>query len=337
MKKGLIKAVAASVIYAGFAFHLYRPYLKHFGPSEYLFVANSIIAALGCFVLSRRWISGFWESLFAGALYGFGPFLLCLAQYHPTAGSLAAAVPWLFLPAAFWPKGRWRWLSRPLCLLPFLAIVLFFQVSAQCRLFAISTQAKLRLADLAGLLAPLVTVKQSLNLVGFYHVGAAALLTGFVMLFKARRFGIVVLLAAGTVLAFWDSFLQVSPVMWLAVPVLCCSVLVGVGMQGLVSAGSADRGWVLAAAVVMMVPATVTLLLAAKYFEVFAGLGKGYARLFVGTAFMYILGAVAVGIIYFMARVKLRLRWLRLIILCSATAVDIFWGATFVVDQIFYS
>ena len=49
---------------------------------------------------------------------------------------------------------------------------------------------------------------------------------------------------------------------------------------------------------------------------------------------MYIFGAIAVAIIFFMARAKLRIAALRWIILCSAMAVDIFLGARFIVDKI---
>jgi len=123
--------------------------------------------------------------------------------------------------------------------------------------------------------------------------------------------------------------------MWLAIPVLCCSILIGAGMQGLAWAGWADRGWILLPMAAMAALAIVTLLLATKYFQIFLGLGAKYGRLLVDAAKIYILGAVAVTIIFFMARAKLRLHWLRWVILCSATAIDVFWGARFIVDKIF--
>jgi hypothetical protein len=158
---------------------------------------------------------------------------------------------------------------------------------------------------------------------------------GFTMLLKARRFGIVIIFAIGTALAFCNPFVNVSLVIWLAIPVLCCSIIIGAGMQGLACAGRADRGWILLPAAVMAALAIVTLLLATKYFQVFLGLGAKYARLLVEAAKIYILGAVAVTIIFFLARAKLRLHWLRWIILCSATGLDLFWGARFIVDRIF--
>ncbi|MHC4572090.1 MAG: hypothetical protein ACYS0C_08445 [Planctomycetota bacterium] len=335
MSKSISKFVAAAVIYAGFAVYLYQPYFKLFHKLQYLIVANVCLASLGCFVLSRRWVGSFWGSFFAGAVYGFGPFLLGLARFHPTAGLLAAGIPWLFCPAAFGSKARWQWLGIPLSALPFLAIVLFFQVTAHYRLFAIPIQAELHLADLAGLFAPLIMVNRSVTVIGFYRVPIAPLMIGFSMLLAARRFGVLVIFGIGTVLAFSGCLFNISPIIWLAIPVLCCSVLVGVGTQGLVCASFADRKWVLVSSVVMLSFALVALLLATKYFQVFGGLGDEYAGLLAGTAKMYVLGAIVAAVIFFITRARLRIHWLRLAVLCLAMAVDVFLGARFIVDKIF--
>ena len=332
--KDLMGVSVAAVIYAGFAVYLYQPYFRVFYRLQYLVVLNLTLASLGCFVLSRRWVVSFFGSFFAGAVYGFGPFALGLACYHPTAGLLTAAIPWLFLPSAFGPKGRWRWLRVVLCALPFVAIVLFFQIAAWFRLFAVPTQSKLHLADLGGLLAPLVMAERSITVVGFYHVPIAAFVIGFLMLLAARRLGVMVIFTIGAVLAFCNSVLNISPIIWLALPVLCCSVIIGEGLQGLALAGPADSKWVLATAVAMAALSIVMLLLATKYFQVFAGMGSVYARLFVETAKMYILGAVAVAVIYFMTRAKLRVLWLRLCVLCAALGADLFLSARLIVDKV---
>ncbi|MHC4740234.1 MAG: hypothetical protein ACYS9Y_15095 [Planctomycetota bacterium] len=334
MSKNLDKLVVAGVIYAGFAIYLYQPHFRHFDGLDYLLPVNLCLAASGCYVLSRRWVAGFAGSFFAGAVYGFGPFILGLAKFHPTTGFLTATIPWLFFPAVFGPKFKWRWLRVPLSCLPFFAILLFFQTSARFHLFAIPVRTKLNLVDLAGLLVPLVAVKQNLTLVGFYHIPTAALIIGFFMLFAARRFGVMVIFSLGLILSFCNSLFNISPVIWLVIPVLCCSVLIGAGVQGLISSGFADRKWVLVTTVIMTVCSVVTLLAAAKYAESFAGLGTGYAKLFTETAKIYLLGAIATGIIFFMARAKSHIHWLRLSILCSAMVVDIFLGARFIVDKI---
>ena len=155
------------------------------------------------------------------------------------------------------------------------------------------------------------------------------------MLLAVRRLGVMFVFVLGIVLAYSRPFSDVSPVMWLTIPVLCFSVIAGAGMQGLVSASSADRKWVLMAAVFMGVLAIVTLLFATKYFQTFAGLGAGYARVFLESGKMYILGAIASGVVFFMAKANLRLGVVRLILLGSAMAADIFLGARFIVDKIF--
>ncbi|MHC4659613.1 MAG: hypothetical protein ACYS83_10645 [Planctomycetota bacterium] len=267
MSKSLTRFAAAAVIYIGFTVYLYQPHIKDFSTSQYLFLFNAPLACLGCFVLSRRWVASFWGSLFAGAIYGFGPFVFGLAKFHPTAVMAERGIT-------------------------------------------------------------------NTNLVGFYHVPIAALIIGSSMLLAAKRFGIAVIFIIGAALACCHSFLNVGPIIWLSVPVLCCSVLIGAGMQGLTSAGSADRKWVLAAAIIMAALSIVTLLLAAKYFHIILGFGKEYAELFTSAAYMYILGTIALAIIFFMARARLRLHRLRLAILCSAMAVDIFFGARHIVDSI---
>jgi len=182
-KKYTTFAIAAAV-YAAFAVYLYHPYFRGFRSPRIqdLFVANVFLASLGCYVLSRRWVAGFAESFFAGAIYGFGPFALGLAKFHPTTGILFAAIPWLFCPAVFGPKGKYKPLRILLSLLPFLAIVLFFQLSARFGLYPIPIKLKLHGADLAGLLAPLVATKRNMTLVGFYHIPIASLVMGLSML-----------------------------------------------------------------------------------------------------------------------------------------------------------
>ncbi|MFC1739274.1 hypothetical protein ACFL1G_09535 [Planctomycetota bacterium] len=333
IKPKLSYFLAATVVYAGFVVFLYQPNFQFFEKKEYLVLINIVLAAIGCYVLSGRWAVSFWARFFAGALYGFGPFMLGLAEFHPTAGTLAASVPWLFLPAAFFSKDKWRWLQVPLSFLPFLSIIVFFQLSAHWRLFSLPIQSRLVLDDLPGLLAPLVAVERGSTLAGFYHVPIAPLVMGLAMLLAARRFGVIIIFCIALIPAFCNSFCSVSPLIWLTIPLLCCSVMIGEGIQGLASAGFADRRWVLLAAIIMGVLSVIMLLMATKYFQAFAGLGDRYAKLLVETAQMYVLGAIAVIIIFFMIRSKMRMHWLRLVILCSAAALDIFYCAQILVDK----
>jgi len=334
------RLVTAAAIYAAFAAYLYQPYWRNFQRWEYLFLVNSPLAAVGCYVLSRRWVPSFAGSFFAGAIYGFGPFMLGLTRFHPTAGFLAATVPWLFCPAAFSPKQKWWRLSISLSLLPYLAIVLFFQVSLYYRLFAVPAQAKLHLADLVGLVAPLVAARRGLMPMGFYHIPLAPLIIGFSMLLarlRAGRIGIIIILVTSVVLAFSHSFLNVSPVIWFTIAALFCSVFIGAGMQGLISAGFADRKWVLAIAGICGALAIVTLLLATKYFQTFLALGAGYAKVFADTGRIYTLGAITMLVVFLLVRAKLpaeRRLPIRAVLLCLAMAADIFLGARFIVDML---
>jgi hypothetical protein len=157
---------------------------------------------------------------------------------------------------------------------------------------------------------------------------------GVVMLLKGRRLSIMIILAIGIILAFCGPLLDVSPIIWLAFSMLCGSIIIGAGMQGLVCAGYADRKWILFSAIVMAVLAILSLLLATKYFQVIFGLASGYARLFTESGKMHVLGAVTMAILFFVARGKFRLHPLRQLLLYSTTALDIFFHSAFVIDRI---
>jgi len=337
-KKAYAKFVLAAAIFAAFTVNLYSGRLGSSHGWKWMLPINACWAALGCYVLSRRWVSSFAGSLFAGAVYGFGPFMLGLAKFHPTAGFIVALVPWLFCPAAFGHKTKWRRNSSLLVILPFLAIVLYFQLSAHYRLFPVSNQTRLSSDDFVAMFAPLIVAKNlgQTNLIGFYHIPTAALIMGCAMLLAARRLHIIAVFALGLALACCKPILNVSPIIWLAVPVLCCSVLIGAGVQGLALAGPADRKWLLAAATVMATLAITALFLATKYFQVFLSLGDNYARLFVQTAEMYVLGAVTLAVLFFIARAKIRANAIRWIIISLSIAIDILFGARFIVDHILH-
>ncbi len=343
--KNLSYLLLATVLYIAFAIFLYQPHFATFSAWQWLLLVNSVAAALGAFVLSRRWVMGFTGSCLAGALYGFGPFLLALGRFHPLAGFLAATIPWLFLPAALIGRKRHSAVCALLSLLPFAAVIvffLFFRLDSGHRLFPVPIQTDLQPVDLVAFLAPLVMVHRTAVLPSLYHVALGPLVLGLAMLLKARRYGVLLIVIAGFALTFCRSYLGpnhvawlgVSPILWLSIPLTCLAVLAGIGFQGLLEAGPADRKWVLATAISLGVLAIVTLLLAAKYFQVMLGLADGYARLFVEAANLYLMGAVAMVIVFVMARQKLRLAWLRWAILVAAVGLDLFLGARHIVDTI---
>ena len=154
------------------------------------------------------------------------------------------------------------------------------------------------------------------------------------MVFKAKRYSMIVVFAAGLALCFCPVVFGVSAIMWLTIPFVCCSVLIGEGTDGLIHAGYNDRKWLLASAVVLLSAGLVILIMGTKSTYVIAGLGSEYTRQFIEAARMYILGAIAMVVVFFLAKGRTRLLWIRLGILCSALAVDIFLGARYIVDSI---
>ncbi len=325
LKPRLIRLITATTIYTALAIYLYQPYFKNFHGLDYLVVINPILAALGCFVLSRRWVDAFGASLFAGIIYGFGTFAICLGTYHPAAGLIFAGLAWLFCPAAFIGRLRLKFgiiLTALLCIIPFAIIILFFKTTAAYGLFPLPVQLKLSLEKIFGLLTPLVTKPNSLPLVSFYHAPLAALTMGLFMYFAVRRIGVMIIFLTGTVLAFCNPISHVSPVFWTAVPILCCSVIIGLGTEGIVRAGKSDQRWILSSAAIVAALAITGLVM---------GLLN---NLFFESAKMYALATVAILIISFLARANLRLHWLRWTILCTALGIDIIINARLFVDKI---
>ncbi len=350
--------IAACVVYLVLAGCLFHPYLGRLSSGGYLVVANTVIAALGCFVLSRRWVDSFPASLFTGAVYGFGPFMLWLAGYHCSASFIAALVPWLFCPAAYvaalagrmkalCSRGRPRraaaCLSPPLCALPFAAIIVFFTLAAAYRLYPLPMRFEQSVVTLRGLIAPLMGGTENTVAFGFYHVPLAPLLVGAIMMLLARRLGGILIFLLGLVLSLVGPFMNTSPAMWLSIPAVCGAVAVGIGLQGLVRAGRADAKWLFLVAVVMSV------LAAAAFFQKSADLGvEAYPPvgevslpampaadgLKILTARMYLLAAAAVALTAGSSLLRLRLSLLRLVIICSACAIDIFISANAVLSAV---
>jgi hypothetical protein len=336
--------VASMLLYGAFSVYLYHPYFGRFSTWQWLLPVSVWLAAVGCFVLSQRWVAGFLGALLAGLVYGFGPFMLALGRFHPTASFLAATIPWFFLPAAYLGPRR-GYLSALLALVPFAAVVLFFlffRLVSQYRLFAAPIQAELRPRDLAGFVAPLVMVGRTDALLSLYHVPIAALILGISMMVMAKRFGVLLIIAAGLALTFCRLYLApghvawvgVSPILWLSIPLVCLSVLAGVGLHGLVGAGATDRMWIFATGLILLGLAIVMRLLAVKYSESFLGVAAQYSRLFIEAAKMYLMGAVAIAIVFIMAVQEIRLHWLRWAVLGTALGLDIFLSASYIVAKV---
>jgi hypothetical protein len=338
----IAKHVAAAVLFIAFAAYLYQPHFAAFQQWRWLVPLSAVLGALGAYALSRRWVAGFAGSCLAGAVYGFGPFMLSLAHCHPSAGVLAASIPWLCAPAVFLGKKRCGILHLPLWLLPFAALVLYFWLCASQRLFVAPVQFVPHASDSVGFAAPLVALTLGWVVVSVYHVAIAPLILGFAMMVAARRYSFFFLLAIGLTLAFSRPFppsgqaawLNCCPALWLALPMVSLSIFAAIGLQGLMEAGFGDKKWVLIAAAGQALLAILTLLLATKYFQFIFHLADPYARLFVEEAKMYLLGMMAAACVFLMTYRQLRLQWLRWLILATALTLDIFLSAQYLVDRV---
>ena len=225
-----------------------------------------------------------------------------------------------------------RWVCA---MLPFAAIVAFFEISGRIRFFALPKQVHLHAEGLIGLLAPLVATKLGSVgvLIGFYHVPIAALAIGLAMSVAAQRYAVLTIPIAALVLGLSRPVLGVSPVIWFSRPAIFCAGVAGVGVQGISVAGARDKKWLILVAGLMAALAIFALLFATKYFQVFLGLAFGYAKLFLEAGKIYSLGAVVIGIILVITRLKLRASILRQGLLAAVLGLDIFIGARFIVDK----
>ena len=285
--------------------------------------------------MSRRWVSDFLGSFLSGAVYGFGPFLLSFAVFHPTAGLIVAIMPWLFLPAAFWARGDRKWLAWPLTILPFFAVPIFFKACEKFGFFPMPIQIRLVARDLVGLVSPLAFLNKSPVYLGFYHVTMAALVTGLLILFNRKQFGLLTIFILPCVLCFIEPMYSISPVVWMVFAILFGSMLIGLGTQGLISANIGDRIWILICEIALAVFAIVSLAVAVKCAGVALNLGNKFVNPLTQAAAMYVITMVVVGAIYFFVRAKLRLHWARWLMFGGAALIDIFLGARTIIDKIF--
>ena len=298
-----------------------------------LFSINTIFSATGVYLLSRRWINDWTPSLFAGAVYGFGPFALSFEMFHPLAGFSFAMVPWLLLPAVYWHKGKTpdtlRFSVRAaLSLLPFVAIILLFWLTAQQWMgpvFLMPKELCLTPKDFVDLIFPL---HRSGGIVpfGLYHGSLIFALMGVFIYVKLQRIGLLIPIAAGLVLAFWEPLFQVTPIVWAVFPILFLSLLCGLGFQALLSAGKSDSKWIVICAAAASVLAAFS---AGIMVTPFAG------RVFQLTAMLYGLAAAALWILLALVRLNLRWHWLKWAILTAAMTIDLLFSARYLLDKLF--
>lgn len=332
MKNKLIWILFAGVIYASFAFYLYLPHLEGFAGADHLIILGVVAGALGVFVLSLRWLHIFWASLFAGAMYGFCPFVLNLNKYDWTVTLLSAAVAWSFMPAVLAGRRKLKIFSAVLYILPFICIGVFFLLAANYNYFPVTIKAVVTTKDIAGLLSPMVAAKQGLNCTGFYHVATVPLIIGMIMLIKGQRFALLLIPTASVLLSMFGSLCSVSPAIWFLPAMVCFAIIIGIGFQGLVLAGASDRRFLFISLLTSLILAGISMSLATKYFQSFLNLAAGYAKLFGLSAQLYLLAAIMTSVLFFIARSRSRYGGFRQLMIVAAMAVDIFICSQYIIS-----
>ena len=321
----------AGGLYLLWAYLLFSPHYHKLSGFKFLYLVNSIAAAFGVFVLSRRWLAGWTPSALAGLFYGFGPFGLSFTGFHPVAGLTFAAVPWLLLPAVYWHHGRQPSLFRfgvraILCAVPFVFIAGFFWVLSRPwfgPLFLLPSNMTLNAYDFKGLLLPLSMTGRPVVL-GLYHVGLLTALMGLFVYLSVQRVAALIPAIVGLVLAFLDPVCRVSPVIWVALPMVFLAILAGLGVQALLWAGKTDSKWLLACMFVGLLLGGVSLALYLPH----------KAALYKNPALFYLVASVGIGVIFLLTRKGFRWLLLRWIMLVAVAVTDGFLSARWLVDRL---
>jgi hypothetical protein len=323
------------VFYIFLGVYLYRPYFADFERFDILLPVNLAAASAGCYVLSRRWIFSFYCSLLAGAIYGFSPMLLGIGAFHPMAGVIAAALPWMFcVPGYINRITVYRWLQAPLSVVPFLVIFAYFKLAAEFSLFPAPLCLEPKAETLASLLVPAGMSIRSPLLFSVYHIPIAGVLTGLWIAFETRRVGILLIILSGLFLGFSGNLTIVSPVVWLMIPLLCLSIIAGEGLSVFLNSSRADFEWLAASGGVLAVCSAVVFMLSIKYYKFFAGLGKSAGDILAGEARLFLLGAVCIGLTAIISRLDLRLKPVRIILIIIPCLIDIVLTCTVITDNI---
>jgi len=326
--RGIVLAVLLYGCFAGVSFH---PYLKHISGMQHFFIFNCFAAAIGAYILSRRWIFSFVASLIAGAIYGFGPFALGFVCYHPFAGLVYAAIPYSLLPAVYLSK--WTnpglkplvssLLAGLLSLLPFAMVLLSFKIAAMSYLYAMPVETTATGGAFFALLFPLFRPLHTLP-PSVFHLPLAGGIIGMILLVESKRVWITILLIASLVLSFYEPIGIVPPVIWLSIPVLMISLIVASGLQALIVAGRADSIWL----------GTAGAVLAAAGLTGFV-LSQNTQNNFLYSAQLYALATITIFTIFFMARANIAAHKLRALIILLACSADIVITTTLLMQTIF--
>lgn len=336
--------VWALLVYILFATYLSWPHWSAWQGSQKVLPVCWCVGAVGVFQLSRRWIRSWIGALFSGALYSFGPLALYTAQFHEAGACIVAVIPWLLCPWAYsylLVSRKKTWLMRGvncgLFVLPFVFVAVLFRILAQYHLFLMPVHVgQLSRQEWLGLMAPLIMAKHGDLFWGLYHVALGCVVLGLVRVIKGRCWGLGLAITAALAVAMWEPWpavFEVCPLIWWLFPQILLCVFVGLGIVLLLRGGPADRPWVLSSAVGLIALAVIMLLRSGDFFDLFLWFGFPYARLFVTTGKLYVLGAVGLGLIYVLMKFHRKFLWLRAILVCLILGCDVFLCASYIVDR----
>jgi hypothetical protein len=324
---------AATVLLLAFAAYLYMPHRVGLGGMKILWPLNSVLAAVGCFCLTRRWISSFDSSLLAAIIYGFGPFGLSFVSYHPLAGLSYVAVPWLLCPAVYYQSGQTSGMIKTLItallsLLPFAAIAGLFWLAAHHwagPLFLMPKNKLLEPADLWGILTPVLFASNHFA-IGFYHMPLICILMGLFVFVLSGKETLLVPVMGAIVLSLMSPICEVTPIVWLSFAALFLSICAGLGLQSLAWAGKADRFWILACVIASLLLAGGNYLMTGRH--------PGQAD-YSQAAMLFLASAAAVGLIFLLTQLNLKLTLFRWAVLFGVCVYDLWMTAPRLVDSLF--
>ena len=303
------------------------------------------VGATGVFLLSRRWMRSWIGAFFSGGLYSFGPLALYTAQFHETGACIVAVIPWLLCPWAYshlLVNRKHAWLTRGvnvgLFMLPFMFVAVLFRILDQYHLFVMPVHVgQLSSEEWLGVMAPLVMVRHGALSWGLYHVAMGGVVLGLVRVAKARCWGLALALILALSVAIWEPWQDVfwvCPLIWWLFPHILLCVCVGLGIVLLQRGGRADRPWVLGSGAWLTGLGVLMLLQSSKYFDFFLWFGFPYARVFVTTGKLYVMGAVGFGLIYVLMNFSRRFAGLRAVLVCIIWGCDLLLCASYIVDTV---
>lgn len=339
--KGLAGALVG---YAVFAAYLSWPHWGSWSLSERTLPVCWCIGAVGAYFLSRRWIRSVVGGFFSGALYSFGPLALYTTRFHETGACIVAVVPWLFCAWAYthWLVSRKRlWTRRivggGLFALPFVFVAVLFRILAQYHLFVMPLHVGyLTENECMGVIVPMVMAKHGDLFWGVYHVALGMLALGVYQLVKAKAWRLIGALGMTVIVAVWQPWpqiFQVCPLVWWLFPHVFLCICVGLGIVFLLKGTKHLRHWVLGTGVGLVSLGVLNLLQSAEYFQLFLWFGDSYARLFVTSGKLYVLGAVGFGLIYVLMATK-KWHWGRIGLVCIVLSCDLVVSASYIVDRL---